>query len=270
MTTPHVTTSDFSGVLVPRDVEARVLNALVGGAPFAASLTQRPTGTTSVAFPVASPSGFAWVGELEQIPQLDLNDDAYVVALAKIAGLIDVSNELISDSSVNSGAVLEGLLADSLSRQLDLGLLNGTGPGDNQPVGVIAAAPEVTGTTLLDAVSDAVGEIGDAGGTATTFAASATTIAKANAATSTTGELLYPNGFAAAVGLTPVAVPALATPLVYDSSRCYTVLNGLPGAVQVSDQFHFNFDAVTVRIKARVTVAVPVMAKAMRKITVSP
>jgi hypothetical protein len=269
MTAPHVVSTDFGNILVPRDVEARVLNALVGGAPFAASLTQRPTGSTSVAFPVAAPTGYAWVGELAEIPQLDLNDDAYIVAVAKLAGLLDLSNELMSDSSVNASAVLEGLLADSLSRQLDLGLLLGTGPDDNEPVGVIAATTAVDGDTLLAAVAAAIGEIGDAGGQATTLAMSATALAAANATTTANG-LMFPNGIGAAVGLKPVAVPGLATPLVYDATRCYTVLNGPLSSVQLSDQYHFNLDAVTVRIKARVTVAVPVMAKAMRKLTVTP
>jgi len=73
-------------------------------------------------------------------------------------------------------------------------------------------------------------------GTPSALAISATALAAEDATTGTAG-LMYPAGFAAAVGLTPVVVPGLATPLVLDQSRC----------------------------KARVAAAIPDPAKALRK-----
>jgi HK97 family phage major capsid protein len=197
---------------------------------------------------------------------MSLNDDAVVVAVAKLAGLLDVSNEMMSDPTQNVTTAFTTLLADSLSKQLDDGLLNGAGPPE--PQGVIAAAPAATGTDLLDAVLNARGAIADAGGTATTLAASGATLAAADGTRDDTGALMYPGGFAAVTGLVPVTVPGLATPLVYDRTRVFCIVNGQLSSVEASTDFRFQYDATTFRVKSRVTAAVPDPAKAIRKLTV--
>ena len=84
------------------------------------------------------------------------------------------------------------MLRDSLSRDLDLGLLNGSGPPE--PVGVIGVAPSALGANLLAQVTAAKGSIGDAGGTPDTLAITATALAAEDARTGTTGELIYDPG----------------------------------------------------------------------------
>lgn len=271
MTTPVVlpglTTQDWGGRIAPPDVRNQIINLLVGGSPFANSLTRDPTSRPSVAYPTAQPSGLAWLAELEEFPRIDLADDAVVVGIKKLGGLVDLSNELVSDSSFNITAALQQLLGDGLSRDLDLGLLYGSG-ADNEPAGVVPNAPSVAGATLLTAVSQAIGEIGDAGGSANTIAASAAALADANATTATDGQLVYPNGFATAVGLNPVVVPELSTPLVYDNTRCYLVLNGNESEVAVSTDWRFSFDATSIRIKVRAAVAIPAPQRSIRKLEV--
>ena len=105
--------------------------------------------------------------------------------MAKIGGIIDLSNESVADSSINLTASLATLLQDSLSRDLDLGLLNGSGPPE--PVGVIGVAPPALGADLLGQVTAAKGSIGDAGGTPTTLAISATALADEDAKTGVPG-----------------------------------------------------------------------------------
>ena len=123
----------------------------------------------------------------------------------------------MSDATINLTAQFTTLLRDSLCKQLDDGLLFGSGPPE--PQGVVAAAPEGAGTDLLDAVLAARGSIADAGGTATTLAASGATLAAADGARDEHGALLFPGGFAAVTGLTPVTVPELDPPLVYDRTQ---------------------------------------------------
>jgi HK97 family phage major capsid protein len=264
---PAVNTGDFQGTLVPPDVQARIINLLVDSAPFAASLAQIRTSSSTVAFPVAAPSGAAWINELDLIPLMSLNDDAVVVAVAKLAGLLDVSNEMMSDPTINVTASFTTLLQDSLSRQLDDGLLNGSGPPE--PAGVVAVAPAATGATLLAAVAAAKGSIADAGGTPTTLAMSGAAMAAADTETDIGGQMIYPGGFGPAVGLAPVTVPGLATPLVYDASRVYCIVNGQLSSVEASADYRFQYDATTFRVKSRVTAAVPDPAKAIRKLTIS-
>ena len=102
MTTPApgLVTGSFAGTLTPAQVWA-LLNALVEGSPFAASLTRANTSTGKLAFPTVGPTGFAWLEELQEVPSLLLNDKALIVSVAKVAGLLPVSSEMQSDAAVN-------------------------------------------------------------------------------------------------------------------------------------------------------------------------
>ena len=87
---PGIVTRSFEGVLTPAQVWA-LLNALIEGAPFAASLTRAETATGRLAFPTVAPSGYAWLDELEEVPRLVLNDKAQIVSVAKIIGALPVA-----------------------------------------------------------------------------------------------------------------------------------------------------------------------------------
>ena len=217
-----IDTGSFQGVPFPADVQARIINLLIDSAPFAASLTRQPTNRSSVAWPTAKPSNAAWLAEMQPFPEANMGDDAYVVGVAKLGQVLDMSNESVGDSSINLSEELARLLRDGVSRDLDLGLLLGRGAASNEPIGVVGVAAEAAGEDLLTAVTVARGQIGDAGGAADTIAWSATGLAEADAARDSNGQLVYPNGFARAVGLTAVVVPQLATPLVYAKSRSFS------------------------------------------------
>jgi HK97 family phage major capsid protein len=267
MTTPSgVTTADFRSTLTPAQVWA-VLNTLITQAPFAASLTRAQSRTGRMAFPTAAPSGFSWLNELEPLPVIDLGADADIVVAAKIAGIILVSNELVADSTVSITGVVGTLLRDSLSRDMDQGLL--FGEGAPEPDGIVAAAPAVAGADLLTAALTAAAEITDAGGTANTIALSGATFAAEAGRTDDNGALVHPGGSMADVaGLRPVLLPGLGDTLIYDSSRVFLVL-GQDSTAELSSDFAFDRDAVAMRVKARANVAAPDQAKAIRKLTVA-
>lgn len=264
---PAVGSGSFQGTLVPADVQARIVTLLIEQAAFANSITRLPTRSSTVAFPVAEPSGAAWLAELERIPLMSLNDSAVVVAVAKLAGLVDVANETMADSVFNLTDQFTVLLRDSLSRQLDEGLL--FGQGAPEPQGVVAAAPAASGDDMLSAVLAARGAIGDAGGRATTLAASGAWFAAADNARDASSALLWPRGIADISGLEPVTVPGLDPPLVYDRDRVYCVVNGELSSVEMSTDYRFEYDAVTFRVKARVACAVPDPARAIRRLDVT-
>jgi HK97 family phage major capsid protein len=268
MSTPtptSVTTGGFGGYPFPPDVVARVINLLISGAPFADSLTRQPTGRSVVAWPTAKPSGFSWLNELQPFPTINLGDDAYVVGVAKLGGIVDMSNESVSDNSINLSGELATLLRDSLSRDLDLGLLFGDAPPE--PIGAVGIAPEVTGADLLEAVTTARGQIGDAGGSASHIAALPSVLANADAERDSNGQLVFPAGFAASAGLLAVGVPGLTSPLVYDKSRAFLVVRD-DAAVDASTDWHFHLDAYSLRVKARMALAVPDVPKTIRKLAV--
>ena len=262
-----ITGTSFAGVPFPADVQARIINLLIDSAPFAASLTRQGTTRSSVAWPTAKPSNAAWLAELQPFPEANMGDDAYVVGVAKLGQILDMSNESVSDTSINLSGELARLLQDGLSRDLDLGLLLGRGAASNEPIGVVGVAAEAAGDDLLAAVTAARGQIGDAGGAADTIAWSATGLAEADAARDDVGQLVYPSGFAAATGLTGVPVPQLATPLVYDRSRCFLIVRD-DVAVDVSRDWHFHMDALSLRVKGRFAAAIPDPNKAIRKLAI--
>ncbi len=263
MTTPNgLITSSFDGTLTPAQVSA-LLNSLIEGAPFAASLTRAETSTGRMAFPTVAPTGWAWLEELQQVPTVLLNDESLIVAVAGCKGIVPVSQEMFADASVNITRWVSGTLADSLSRDLDLGLLNGT--GRPQPNGIVAQADPVTGATLTDAAGAAIAAIGEAGGTCNTIALSPTAYAAELTATDSTGRLLHPDGLDDFLGLSIVQVPALVDPLAYDSGRIFLVL-GQDSAVTVHDDFQH--DALALLVKCRANVAAPVKDKSIRLLAI--
>lgn len=259
---PGLVTRSFGGVLTPSQVWA-LLNALVEGAPFAASLTRAETATGTLAFPTVGPSGFAWLEQLQEVPELTLDDKALIVSVAKIAGLLPVSAEMQSDAAVNITSWVQGALADSLSRDLDLGLLRGT--GHPQPTGVLAQADPVAGATLTAATGAAIAAIGEAGGRTDTIAMSPTVYAAELVREDDLGHLVHPQGLPDFLGLNIVQVPALDDPLVYDASRCFLVL-GQDSAVTVHDDPRH--DAMLLLVKARANAGIPVKGKSIRKLEI--
>lgn len=259
---PGIVTRSFEGVLTPAQVWA-LLNALIEGAPFAASLTRAETATGRLAFPTVAPSGYAWLDELEEVPRLVLNDKAQIVSVAKIIGALPVSSEMFSDAAVNITSWVGTALADSLSRDLDLGLLHGS--GHPAPDGIIDQADEVSGPTLIAAAGAGIAAIGEAGGTADTIAMSPTAYAAELTRSDDLGHLVHPDGLPDLLGLEIVQVPALDPPLLYDARRCYLVM-GQDSTVTPHDDWEH--DALVLLVKGRANVGVPVAHKSIRKLEI--
>jgi hypothetical protein len=271
MTTPAppVTTGSFQGTLHPADV-ARVLNLLTSGAPFSGeALTPYPTARHSVAFPTAKPDRPAWLGEMDPIPVIGLNDDADIVATCKLASIVLLSNEGLTDASVNMSNELAQLIRDSASIELDRGVLYGT--DSPEPRGVVAAALPAAGDDLAAALTAAVGSIGDAGGAATHLCARPSVLAdQRNIRGVPDGQRLFPEGLGAAFGLAEVGVPELAAAdiLVVDKARAWLVVRN-DFAVDTSLDWAFDRDAIALRLRGRFAVAAPDLPKALRRLSVT-
>ena len=260
-----LTTGSFNGVLTPAQV-ADLLNALIGGAPFADSLTRADTSTGKLAFPTVAPSGFAWLEELQEVPRLVLDDKALIVAVRKVMGTVPISNEQIADSTERASSWARDAIVDSLSRDMDLGLLNGRGAAQAEPDGIIAQAAEAAGASLVAATGAAIAAIGEAGGAADTIAMSPTAYAAELTRSDDLGHLVHPDGLPDFLGLSIVQVPAIGSALVYDARRIFLVL-GSESDVTLHDDYQH--DAVAMNVKARVNVAAPVAGKSIRKLAIS-
>jgi hypothetical protein len=264
---PPVTTGSFNQVLWPPDVIARIINLLLGGSPFADSLTRYPTSRHAVAFPTASPDKPVWTAEGQPLPVIGLHDAGPIVATAKLGEVVLLSNESVNDTQVNLTAQLGTLLADAAGPELDRGLLYGAGAPE--PVGVVATATAADGTDLATALTLGIGQIGDAGGTATHIAAKPSVLAKQrNIRASGSGVLMYPNGIGAAFGVTEVGVPSLNDCLLYDATRSWLIVRN-DFELAMSLDYAFASDSTAIRVRGRFAIGIPAVAKSLRKLTVA-
>lgn len=267
---PPILSTDFDGVTCPPEVQALVVNQLLGGAPFARSLNPLVTGASAVAWPQASPTGGNWVAEGQPLPKVDLAPEALTVFVRKLAGTFSCSNEQLSDSTFSMADALGQVIADSLGPVLDSGVLSGDGVAPN-PAGVLGAAPTVPDAGLWPGVFAAQGEIGDAGGTATAVALKPSTLAAEAARTDAQGRPLYPDGLTTMGGLQLVACPMLSATeaLVYDGVSMRLIVRN-DFAFEASPYPEFTSDVTTARVKGRFSVSWPSgPAKSMRKFNIA-
>lgn len=255
--------------ITPPEVIAEIINALLGGAPFANSLTRRPTSANSTTWPVVSPQGMDWVHEGQPLPTVNLGDTSYNVVPKKLAGVYGLSNELLDDSTISAFALLGDAVRDASGPVLDDGLLHGD--GDPGPIGVVGLAPASAGASLRAAAIQATADIGNDGGTANVLAANPDVIAAESAREDLQGRPIYENGFTSLGNLTVVTVPKLAAgeTLVYDATRLMLLVRN-DFQVEASPDAGFTSDLTIARIKGRFAAAVPVVNKAIRKLTIGP
>ncbi len=252
-------------------VEVRpVVSAIVGGAPFARSLTPLPTNRTAVVFPlvddVSEPS---WGKDLDLIPPIDLESGEYDAAVSRLAGSILISQESIDDTEYPITAQVEQVLQDKFSNKLDRDFIGGVGPHPT-PTGILAVAAEVTGADLELAAVAAKAEIGTHGGEATSIAMSPTLIGELEAARDTLGRALYPDAGSTFAGLETIRAVAATQAVVYDSTRLWLVINRdftAEMSAQVSEAW--NRYAQSLRIVGRFALAAPMPVKSVRKLTVA-
>jgi len=252
----------------PPDVRP-VVSAIVGGSPFARSLTPLPTARTGVSFPlvddVSEPS---WGKELDLIPVLDLEGGEYDVAVSRLSGSILISQESIDDTDYPITAQVEQVIRDKFSNRLERDFIGGAGPHPT-PTGILAVASEVAGADLELAAAAAKGEIGTAGGEADSIAMSPTLIAGLESARDTLGRSLYPDAGTTFAGLATVRSVASTQAIVYDSTRLWIVISrDFSSELSRETSEAWNRFAQSLRIVGRFALAAPMPAKSVRKLKV--
>jgi hypothetical protein len=273
-----VSTGSFEGTPFPPEVLAAVWVTVLTGAPFAEAITPLPTDSGSVAFPKAAPTGAAWVRELDPLPQVNLNDDADVVAAAKLAGLLSLSNESLDDASIPIGTLVGQAIRDSMGPTLDEGLLHGDGTPPN-PSGIFAKASAApAGPDFRAAVISAYGAATAAGAPPTSVVAFAhpSVIALEWGRVNDTGTPLHGDSASGDLTIGPgikvVGVPMLdgaaGEVLVADVSSVYLIQRE-DFTIEMSSDYGFANDSTALRVKARVNVNCPTPAKSLWKATIT-
>lgn len=264
--------SSFAGNVFPKDVVQQVLALGLEGAPVFTSLTQRTTSRGSVAFPTGDPSGFGWVAELGEIPSVIPGADSAVAVLTKIAGLLLISNESIADADLPLQSEVGRLIAGSMAATADRDLLYGTVESDGPagPAGAFDALEVAVGDNLRAAVVDACSGIMSHGGTPTTVLLSPNLwgdeMTRREATPTAVGPLFQD------LGLPGLEVKVAATlestdALVLDKTGCFALIAS-DYSIEASGETAeaWSHDGVSLRIKARLALAIPTPARSARTI----
>ncbi len=265
---PGITQPPWASMF-PAQVVA-IVSAIVGGAPFARSLTPLPTNRASVSFPQLDPEDPAWVAELGEIPLLTPDTSEYEVAVSKLAGSILISVESIEDTDFPVTAQTEQVLRDTFSAKLDRDFIGGAGPHPT-PTGILAVAAEVTAADWYDAVIKAKAEIATAGGEASHVAFSPNTIGELEATRDDIGHPLFPDAAQFFGGLETVSAVSATQPVVYDASRLWMAIRrDFQADFSRETSEAWNRYATSLRIVGRFALAAPLQSRSVRKLKVEP
>lgn len=270
-----ITSASFNGDVFPTDVVGEILATGLAGAPVFAALTQRTTTRRSMTFATGSPDGFDWTAELGTIPTVDPGDDSVVVSLAKISGMLLLSNEAVADSELNLTGEVGRLIAESMAAKADLDLVYGDDgvPTANaaSPAGFFDDLTNVEETTLRASVVKACADIMTAGGTPRAVLLSPTLWADEMTRRETTPTAVGP--LFADLGI-PLAVTVASTlkatdALVLDTAGCFALTNtdySIEASTEAGEAW--SRDGLSLRVKARLAVAIPAPARHARSIAV--
>ncbi len=206
----------------PPAVNGTLIAAIVGGNPFAQSLTRYDSGTTSAVFGVISDvAGAAWINEGDAKPDLSVDATSVVAVAQELAGIAMISDRAVRDARVDLLGEVQRVLRTYFGKTLDDGLLHGSGVAP-EPRGVLDFATEADGATLWAAVHTAKAGIVTAGGTPSTIALSPADAITEEARLNGNNEPMYPTGLSSYADLDVVRVPALdaGEVVVYDRTGC--------------------------------------------------
>ena len=154
--------------ITPEAWQAYVLEHLSAQSVVLASgATRITTGQKAVHVPKVTSDGSAsWYGELEEIDEDGPAGDELLMVPKKVAELVRLSNEVISDSDVSVLDAVGTAMTRAVALTADRAILNGA--GGKEPLGVYGQAGQhVAGPIDIDTMVAAAGLIGGVGGTAT-------------------------------------------------------------------------------------------------------
>lgn len=262
--------SSFNGVAFPPEVVGPLVNRGLSGSPFFSALTRRDISAGSAVFPSVEPTGFDWVAELGVIPDTDMSDQGAVVAIAKLAGNVLVSNEAWTDGTFDLAGSIGDAMRDGMGARIDEGVLYGESGNTAAPTGLYSSLAVLSGPSLRAAAIAGAAEIMGSGGVPTTIFMPPNMWA-AEMSRETTGGPVNNGTDLMIAGLRAVIVPTLkpTDAIVADTARCYAVVRS-DARIEVNGQSEtaWSRDGTQVRVIARVAAVIPSLGGAARALTV--
>jgi hypothetical protein len=264
-----ITSASFGADVFTSDVVRNIIHEGLAGAPVFSALTQRSTSRGSVVFPTADPSGFDWTPELGEIPSVDPGDDSAVIVPTKLAGLLLLSSESVGDTELNLTTEIGRLIQQGMAAKADTDLIYGPDtPAPEAPAGVFDGLTLVDEDTLRASVVAACADIMANGGTPTTVLLSPSLWAEEMQRREDTPVAVGP--LLADLGLPGLEVKVANTlkagdGLVVDKAGAFAILrNDYSIEASTEAATAWTHDGVSLRVKARLAVAIPSPGKHAR------
>lgn len=139
----NITTDSQGGFVVPKTLQARVLEMLKAQNIMRQISAVIQTTSTELIPIEASKAQFAWMDEAAAFSETDLTFNQISIGAHKLGGMIKITDELLQDSAIDIASYITRKMVEAINDVEEVAFI--TGSGTKQPKGVLTAA--TTGVT---------------------------------------------------------------------------------------------------------------------------
>ena len=145
----NITTDNQGGFVVPKTLQARVLEMLKAQNVMRQISAVMQTASTELIPVEASKAQFAWMDEAAAFSEADLTFNQISIGAHKLGGMIKITDELLQDSAIDIASYITRKMVEAINDAEEVAFITGT--GTKQPKGVItASATAVTSDEVID------------------------------------------------------------------------------------------------------------------------
>ena len=153
----NITTDNQGGFVVPKTLQARVLEMLKAQNVMRQISAVMQTASTELIPVEASKANFTWMDEAAAFSETDLTFNQISIGAHKLGGMIKITDELLQDSAIDIASYITRKMVEAINDAEEVAFITGT--GTKQPKGVITAA--TTGVTTASATAVTSDEVID-------------------------------------------------------------------------------------------------------------
>lgn len=153
----NITTDNQGGFVVPKTLQARVLEMLKAQNVMRQISAVMQTASTELIPVEASKAQFTWMDEAAAFSETDLTFNQISIGAHKLGGMIKITDELLQDSAIDIASYITRKMVEAINDAEEVAFITGT--GTKQPKGVITAA--TTGVTTASATAVTSDEVID-------------------------------------------------------------------------------------------------------------
>lgn len=131
----NITTDNQGGYVVPKTLQARVLEMLKSHNVMRQIASVMQTDSTELIPVEASKAQFAWMDEAAAFSEADLTFNQISIGAFKLGGMIKITDELLNDSAIDISSYITRKMVEAINDAEETAFITGTGV--KQPKGVL-------------------------------------------------------------------------------------------------------------------------------------